>query len=229
MVWNYELLMPFPVRFRLQGAEAFVSFVKAYSKHEAAYIFRIKKLDLIGVAQSFGLLRLPRMPELKDTPRDGWEDAEVDVGLALVFVPFRSSTFICPQWDTYAYSDDAREKKRLQDLENREKVSVENQRNKAERLAKKKANIAWSNQTFKREVRDKRKEKKVKRKQWIKSQQPEPSSSAFTVPKKRGLEADDEDEGNEDDWAQLAREERIAKKVKKGEITQLEFDAEFMS
>ena len=64
-----------------QGAEAFVSFVKAYSKHEAAYIFQIKKLDLIGIARSFGLLRLPRMPELKDTSRDGWEDAEVDVGL----------------------------------------------------------------------------------------------------------------------------------------------------
>ena len=73
--------------FCLQGAEAFVSFVKAYSKHEAAYIFRIRKLDLIGVAQSFGLLRLPRMPELKDMPRNGWEDAEVDVGLIPVFAP----------------------------------------------------------------------------------------------------------------------------------------------
>lgn len=68
-----------------QGAEAFVSFVKAYSKHEAAYIFQIKKLDLIGVAQSFGLLRLPRMPELKDASRDDWEDADIDVSLIPVF------------------------------------------------------------------------------------------------------------------------------------------------
>jgi len=84
-------LMPFC----LQGAEAFVSFVKAYSKHEAAYIFRIKKLDFIGVAQSFGLLRLPRMPELKDIPRDGWEDAEVDVGLIPAFaLPHRSIFFL---------------------------------------------------------------------------------------------------------------------------------------
>ena len=43
------------------------------------------------------------------------------------------------------------------------------------------------------------------------------------------MEADDEGEGNEDDWEELAREERMAKKVKKGEIAQLEFDAEFMS
>ena len=76
-----------------QGAEAFVSFIKAYSKHEASYIFRIKKLDLMGVARSFGLLRLPRMPELKGMSRDGWEDADVDVGLILGFA--NSITQLC--------------------------------------------------------------------------------------------------------------------------------------
>ena len=109
------------------------------------------------------------------------------------------------------------------------KVSAENQKNKAERLAKQKANAAWSSQTLKRETRDKRKVKKVKRKQWLKAQQPQPSPSASAVPQKRVLEADDEDEDEEDDWAELAREERMAKKAKKGEITQVEFDAEFMS
>jgi ATP-dependent RNA helicase DDX55/SPB4 len=60
-----------------------VSFVRAYSKHEASYIFRIKELDLIGVAKSFGLLRLPRMPELKEIDRGDWEDADVDVSCTL--------------------------------------------------------------------------------------------------------------------------------------------------
>ena len=108
-------------------------------------------------------------------------------------------------------------------------MSVENQKNKAERLAKQKANTAWSTQTLKRETRDKRKEKKAKRKQWLKSQQPQPSQSASAVPQKRGLEVEDENEEDDDDWAELAREERMAKKAKKGEITQLEFDAEFIS
>ena len=63
----------------VQAAKAYVSFVRAYSKHEASYIFRIKDLDLVGVAKSFGLLRLPRMPELKDADRHGWTDAEIDV------------------------------------------------------------------------------------------------------------------------------------------------------
>ena len=65
--------------FLQQGMKAFVSFVQAYSKHEASYIFRVKDLDLVGVAKSFGLLRLPRMPELKSVDREDWEDAEVSV------------------------------------------------------------------------------------------------------------------------------------------------------
>lgn len=64
---------------KFQAVKAFVSFVRAYSKHEASYIFRIKDLDLIGVATSFGLLRLPKMPELKDRTRDNWNDADIDV------------------------------------------------------------------------------------------------------------------------------------------------------
>jgi len=67
--------------YREQAIKAFVSFVRAYSKHEASYIFRIKDLDLVGVARSFGLLRLPRMPELKDVNRERWEDADIDVSL----------------------------------------------------------------------------------------------------------------------------------------------------
>ena len=62
-----------------QGTKAFVSFVQAYSKHEASYTFRKQDLDLIGVAKSFALLRLPRMPELKNVEVDDWEDAELDV------------------------------------------------------------------------------------------------------------------------------------------------------
>ena len=137
---------------------------------------------------------------------------------------------LCRQWDTYAYSDDAQEQKRLQGLENRAQLSVENERNKVERLAKKKTNLAWSNGTLKKETREKRKENKVKKRQWLKSQQPQPSQppSGSAIPQKRGLEADDEDEDDEDDWAELAREERVTKKVKKGGMAQLEFDAEFI-
>lgn len=72
------------------AAKAFVSFVRAYSKHEASYIFRVKDLDLVGIAKSFGLLRLPKMPELKGVKLQGWADAEVDVGTISFMISHRS-------------------------------------------------------------------------------------------------------------------------------------------
>ena len=88
-----------------------MSFDRAYSKHEASYIFRIKDLDLVGVAKSFGLLRLPRMPELKDVDRRDWQDAEVD-------------------WDAYAYTDAAKEASRLAELEKQKLVDKEKEAEK---------------------------------------------------------------------------------------------------
>lgn len=64
-----------------QGTKAFVSFARAYSKHEASYIFRIKDLDLVKLARSFGLLKLPKMPEVKGK-EDKWEEVEIDVSLS---------------------------------------------------------------------------------------------------------------------------------------------------
>ena len=40
--------------------------MRAYSKHQASFIFRLKELDLASLALEFGLLRLPLMPERKD-------------------------------------------------------------------------------------------------------------------------------------------------------------------
>jgi len=57
-----------------KATKAFVSFVRAYSKHEASYVFQIKNLDLVGVAKAYGLLKLPRMPELNGKLQ-GWIDA----------------------------------------------------------------------------------------------------------------------------------------------------------
>lgn len=49
-----------------KAAKAFVSSLRAYSKHEATFIFRLADLDFHSVAISFGLLRLPAMPEIKE-------------------------------------------------------------------------------------------------------------------------------------------------------------------
>ncbi|XP_066153836.1 probable ATP-dependent RNA helicase DDX55 homolog isoform X1 [Euwallacea fornicatus] len=48
------------------ATKAFVSHVKAYSKHECSLLLRLKELPLGALAASYGLLQLPKMPELKN-------------------------------------------------------------------------------------------------------------------------------------------------------------------
>jgi ATP-dependent RNA helicase DDX55/SPB4 len=49
-----------------RAAKSFVSALRAYTKHEASFIFRLADLDFHNLATGFGLLRLPTMPEIKD-------------------------------------------------------------------------------------------------------------------------------------------------------------------
>ncbi|KAG0644163.1 P-loop containing nucleoside triphosphate hydrolase protein [Tuber brumale] len=48
-----------------KALKAAVSHVRAYSKHATASIFRVQELDWKGLAEAFGILWMPRMPELK--------------------------------------------------------------------------------------------------------------------------------------------------------------------
>ncbi|ENN71750.1 hypothetical protein HUJ04_001310 [Dendroctonus ponderosae] len=47
------------------ATRAFVSHVRAYSKHECSLLLRVKELPLGALAATYGLLQLPKMPELK--------------------------------------------------------------------------------------------------------------------------------------------------------------------
>merc|ERR1711865_443929 len=49
-----------------KGTKAFTSYVRAYKEHKCSFIFRFASLDLGLLATSFCLLRLPKMPELRD-------------------------------------------------------------------------------------------------------------------------------------------------------------------
>jgi ATP-dependent RNA helicase DDX55/SPB4 len=184
------------------AAKAYVSFARAYSKHEASYIFRLKDLDLIGVARCFGLLRLPKMPELKDIDRTCWSDANIN-------------------WDTFAYKDKVQETKRLEKLATEKKESPEViEKRKKEKADKKRANIAWSEKIKKREVKELRKEKRVSKQKWLRA------TAVQGAGEKRERSEDEVDDDGED-WDDLAREERMAKKVKKGHAAQADFDMEF--
>ncbi|KAF8655290.1 hypothetical protein AX16_003189 [Volvariella volvacea WC 439] len=192
-------------KFHDQATRAYVSFVRAYSKHEASYIFRIKDLDLVGVAKSFGLLRLPKMPELKAIEQSSWQDADVD-------------------WDRYAYMDEGQEAKRLKELSNQSERSKEFAKKILEREEKKRINVPWSNKVVKKDEKEKRKEKKKKKKQWLESQAKSQSGSSLKRSHNDVMSNEDE---QKDDWAELRREERMAKRLKQGQMTQQEFNKEF--
>ena len=72
----------------LLSQRAFPSWVRAYQEHRAASIFRVDDLDFAALARAWGLLRLPKMPELR---RAGLDRA-LGLDLDLDAIPFRDKT-----------------------------------------------------------------------------------------------------------------------------------------
>ncbi|KKA30898.1 hypothetical protein TD95_004086 [Thielaviopsis punctulata] len=128
-----------------KAQKAFVSWVRSYTKHAASSIFRAEDLDWADLGAAWGLLRLPRMPEVKNWDGDKLLGQTVD-------------------WDAFAYKDKAREKARLEALaEEKADGGAKIAAAKAERAAKRKNNEAWSGKTGKEDVRVERREKRHKK------------------------------------------------------------------
>ncbi|QLQ79251.1 hypothetical protein HG537_0B05980 [Torulaspora globosa] len=122
------------------SVRSYVAFIRYYSNHSASSIFRLQSLDYVGIARMYGLFRLPRMPEitryLQDVNiKDGW----------IVQPPI--------DMDRYAYKDKKREKARLEELKNIEKINDK----KKLKFELKKKNMAWSNKSQSKETKAERK------------------------------------------------------------------------
>lgn len=48
-----------------RGTKAFVAYVRGYKEHHCKFVFQMSDLDLNHLAQTFGLLRLPVMKEVR--------------------------------------------------------------------------------------------------------------------------------------------------------------------
>ncbi|KAK8232974.1 ATP-dependent rRNA helicase-like protein spb4 [Phyllosticta capitalensis] len=129
-----------------KAQRAFVSWVQAYSKHTASSIFRVKEIDWRQQADAWGLLRLPKMPELKN-----W-DGDKRLGLQI-------------DWDAFKYKDKVREKRRLEDEQkHREELASGDARDEhADKKRKSGRENAWSEQKEAKETREKRREKRHKK------------------------------------------------------------------
>ncbi|KAG8967007.1 ATP-dependent rRNA helicase spb4 [Tulasnella sp. 425] len=191
-----------------KGIVAFVSFVRAYSKHEAAYIFRLQDLNLVAVASSYGLVKLPIMPELKGAGKtDGWEPVEFDEG-------------------ALSYAAGPREVARLARMENP----------KPAKPTRKKPNEAWSEKKAKLAAKAEKREKRQRKKDWLmrvksgettlESKDPEPDTAGNDQEDRqtqsshrvKGSPAGKVSAMEEDDWEELEKEERSAKKLKRAVV-----------
>lgn len=126
-----------------KAQKAFVSWLRSYSKHQASSIFRVTDLDWADLAEGWGLLRMPKMPELK-----GWD----------------KSAFHAPNvnWDSYAYKDKLREKQRKEALENVDAERTERRMKGNDR--KRGTSVAWSEKLEHKANKDvKRSKKEAKR------------------------------------------------------------------
>ena len=122
-----------------KAQRAFVSWVKAYSKHQASSIFRVDDLDWEDLGKAWGLLKLPKMPELKRWEGDKFLGVKVD-------------------FSTYAYKDRLREQQRRQAMTEWEEQKALGNVQPTPR--KKEAKRAWSQKHDLQEERERRREMK---------------------------------------------------------------------
>lgn len=61
----------------LKASAAFVSFVRAYQEHKLKIIFSWKEVDVGQIAQSFGVLRIPRVKEILGKRIENFENSEI--------------------------------------------------------------------------------------------------------------------------------------------------------
>lgn len=195
---------------------ALVSYLRAYGKHEARFIFTMKDLvsDVRPLARSWGGVRLPRMSELKDERRqsegskedqEGWLDGKVDLM-------------------TWGYKEPARETARLAKLSNEEKKRKEKSiidddndalssddedkgkgasRRKKMRGADDQHEEAWSNQKKRKERKDERKEKRLRKKKAINSAR---LAAAAEAEKKQ---QEEESDGFSEDEREFKKQRRL--------------------
>ncbi|KAJ5722484.1 hypothetical protein N7488_000519 [Penicillium malachiteum] len=126
-----------------KAQKAFVSWLRSYSKHQASSIFRVPDLDWEALGKAWGLLRLPKMPELRNFTGD-------------------KSLGVSNDWDNYTYKDKQREKRRKEVMAENAAAEGTNQESRKRRADEA---VAWSQNQEEREKKLKRKEFKKARKE----------------------------------------------------------------
>ncbi|KAI1099723.1 ATP-dependent rRNA helicase spb4 [Jackrogersella minutella] len=129
-----------------KAQKAFVSWVRSYSKHTASSIFRVADLDWTDLGHAWGLLRLPKMPELKRFAGDKFLGVDMD-------------------WDAYSYAKRDREKQRLAALEAYRSGEAAGGDADTQKVKRKRNAEAWSGKHEKEDLRTQRRDKKKRKRE----------------------------------------------------------------
>ncbi|PWN37992.1 DEAD-domain-containing protein [Meira miltonrushii] len=178
--------------------QAFVSFIQCFRKHEVSFVFRERDLDYGAIAFTFGLLRLPRMPEI-DRWRKSKEAESTEGEKTLLFVEENVDL------QALAFADKAREKQRQEGLEAKMTAQIANGKDSK---PKKTIEEAWSEQKARKDRKQDRRDKKQRKRAFLAKQ----ASEQGQEPVNGQAEETHEDDDDMNDWAE---EERLAKKQKK--------------
>ena len=165
-----------------KAQRAFVSWVKAYSKHQASSIFCVADIDWEDTGKAWGLLKLPKMPELKR-----WE-GDKSLGIEIDF-------------SNFAYKDKQREHLRKQILQERTVApdSLSNQQQNVTRPQKR----SWSQKLDKRDEREKRRDKKRTRREREKWEKMTPAERAKKVQLEQLIDAVKQEKAEGDEYAEF--------------------------
>lgn len=127
------------------------------------------------------------------------------------------------KWKALSYADKTREKRRVAQMALNEvrRDQHERERSHKQKLRQQQAqkNASWSDNTARKALREKRRSKKAAaRRAIIEKHQTRSDASISNGVSRQSVE---------DDWEDLAEEERMAKKVRRGEMPPNEFDAQY--
>ncbi|KAG6443114.1 probable ATP-dependent RNA helicase DDX55 homolog [Manduca sexta] len=128
-----------------KGQRAFVSHMRAYTKHECNLLLQFKDLPLGHIATSYGLLKLPLMPEIKQEHKDQFIGPKEEI-----------------DFNSIPYKDKQKEASRLQKLEEYKKSGVWPSKKKKKNAQTQPWEQTKQNKEERKQKRKKRKELKQK-------------------------------------------------------------------
>ncbi|CAK5120876.1 unnamed protein product [Meloidogyne enterolobii] len=203
------------------GTAAFVSFIEAYNRHDTQIVCKVKDLDIVGLANSFGLIRFPKIRELA-----GRQD---------LIAKFQSRLDI--KINEIKYKDDKLEMKRLEMEEKNKKRMEKHERRKMRRMAANDGGGQTKQQKFKSGKMIKGKMTSMEELNNTNNEDEEDEDDQSSVEdnnnnkqngggKSSGKPTSNKRKRKQPEWEQLQKGEKLLKKFKKGKITKTELEEE---